>query len=110
MLGLPAWIAADSFDSCRCMRHLMWLARVGEFFGWVDDCVDYTEDVTLGQANRIDGRLCSISKEQFVRKIAASGKQLLAQWDLANGPSTLRSTFGVIVWSWIENKRAETVS
>jgi hypothetical protein len=110
MLGLPAWIAADSFSSPSCIRHLMWLARLGEFFGWLDDCVDYVEDVRLGQANRIDARLRSISKEQIVRTIAAQGTRVLARWDRENLGSPLRSTFSVIVWSWIENSPSQMVS
>ena len=106
MLGLPAWIAADPFHSSSFFRHLMWLARLGEFFGWVDDCVDHAEDVILGQANRIDFRLRSTSREHLVHWIAAQGKRVLAQWDLASGPPALRSTFAVIVWSWIENQPA----
>ena len=106
MLGLPGWIAADSFDASSCLRHWIWLARLGEFFGWVDDCVDYAEDLRLGQANRIDFRLRSISKERLVRHIAAQGKRVLEQWDAANRASPLHSTFAVIVWSWIENQPA----
>jgi hypothetical protein len=110
MLGLPAWIATDSFSSSAWTHHLMWLARLGEFFGWLDDCIDYMEDVRLGHANRIDARLRFISKEQLVRQIAAQGKRVLAQWSRVNGESPLRSTFAVIVWSWIENKPARMAS
>jgi len=109
MLGLPGWIATDSFNPSSCMRHLRWIARLGEFFGWLDDCVDYLEDVRLGQANRIDARLRSISKEQLVRTIAGQGKRVLEQWDRDEPGPPLHSTFAVIVWSWIENKPARMV-
>jgi hypothetical protein len=103
VMGLPAWLAAPSFPVAVLQRHLMWLGRLGEFFGWLDDCLDYAEDSALGQANRIDVRLRSISEESLARSIADQARRILTQWDRANEGSPIRSIFAVIVWTWIEH-------
>ncbi len=105
VLGMPAWLVADSIQAADFRRHLAWLCRVGEFFGWVDDCVDYAADRSSGHLNRIDIRLHSISPAELVRNIADQASRILSRWDARNPNSPERDYFTVILWSWIENRR-----
>ena len=104
VLGIPAWMAASSFATADFHRHVVWLCRLGEFFGWVDDCVDYAEDLATAQANRIDIRLQSMPQSRLVRNIASQASRILSQWDALNPTSLARGYFAVILWSWIEHK------
>jgi hypothetical protein len=103
LLGLPAWMAAESFRIADFRRHLAWLCRLGEFFGWLDDCVDYAGDLAAAQPNRIDFRLQSMSPSRLARNIAAQARRVLSEWDAVNTASWVRYYFAVIVWSWIEH-------
>jgi hypothetical protein len=103
LLGLPAWMAADSFSAGDFRRHFVWLCRLGEFFGWLDDCVDYTRDLAAGHANRIEVRLRSMSPSRLAGRIASQARWILSQWDAVNPASWVRNYFAVIVWTWIEN-------
>jgi len=109
VLGVPAWMAACSFEPRFFRRHLMWLGRVGEFFGWLDDCVDYEDDLAGGHANRIHVLLRMASTAQVARHIAWQGRRILFEWDSWNDSSSVRDVLAVIVWAWIENKPALAV-
>ena len=87
----------------------MWLGRVGEFFGWLDDCVDYEDDLAGGHANRIHVLLRMASTAQVARHIAWQGRRILFEWDSWNDSSSVRDVLAVIVWAWIENKPALAV-
>ena len=104
LLGIPAWIVADSCTAVHFRRHLAWLCRLGEFFGWVDDCVDYHEDLANTHANRIDFRLRSMPQARLVRNIAGQARRILSQWDDVNPAVPARDYFAVIVWGWMEHK------
>ena len=104
ILGIPAWIVAERASPADFRRHLAWLCRLGEFFGWLDDCVDYSEDQANSHANRIDTRLQFMSQFQLVRAIAGQAKRVLEQWDAVNPAVPARDYFAVVVWGWIELK------
>jgi hypothetical protein len=110
ILGIPAWMAADSCPAFDFRRHLAWLCRLGEFFGWLDDCVDYDEDLANGHANRIDFRLQSMPQSCLVRNIAGQAKRILSQWDTVNPAVPARDYFAVVVWGWIEHKPVDALS
>lgn len=110
ILGIPAWMAAGPSAADQFRRHLAWLCRLGEFFGWLDDCVDYGHDLANAHANRIDTRLQSRSQAQLVRDIAGQAKRILTQWDAVNPLVPARDYFAVIVWGWIEHRPEHATS
>ena len=110
ILGIPAWMVSDTCLDGHFRRHLAWLCRLGEFFGWVDDCVDYDEDLANAHANRIDFRLQSMSQSHLAHTIAGQAKRILSQWDVVDPASPARDYFAVIVWSWIDQKPVHALS
>ena len=106
VMSLPAWLIASCDSPVRFRNHLTWVCRLGEFFGWLDDCVDYVDDSNSRRVNCIDRRLRSVSEPVLARSIAAQAGRVLAQWDSWNAPSDVRDIFTVLVWSWIENSPA----
>ncbi len=102
----PGWLTIPRWTPERFLQHLRWLCRLGEFLGWVDDCVDLSRDESLGQSNRVGWYLASGSEAGLARRVAAQGHRILREWDAANGPSPVRDTFAVIVWSWIDSGAA----
>lgn len=110
ILGLPAWMVADACPGTHFRRHLAWLCRLGEFFGWLDDCVDYDEDLANAHANRIDFRLQAMSQSRLVQTIARQAKRILSQWDVVNLEFPAREYFAVIVWGWIDQRPVQTLS
>jgi hypothetical protein len=107
IMGLPGWFQPWHESKIRFSEHLSWLARVGEFFGWLDDFADYEEDYASGHANWL--RFANqASIETIARRAAAKGRRVLHFWDKLNQPSPARDTFLVIVWMWLSNWQAET--
>ncbi len=101
LMGLPAW-AGTAWDSGdRYLFHLRWLYRVGRFFGGVDDTLDLAEDDCSCQPNHLLTYPEKLRPAAVVR-IASSGIQILADWDLhvpANqGNSISRETFLHTIW------------
>lgn len=110
VMAIPAWLVSQCYDVVLVRRHLRWLCRLGEFLGWVDDCVDYENDRLSGAANRVDARLSTMTDQTLVRKIAVMGRRVLSDWDHQNPRSEVRNVFAVVVTSWIENPPAPPVS
>jgi hypothetical protein len=110
ILGIPAWMVADACPGTHFRRHLAWLCRLGEFFGWLDDCVDYDEDLANAHANRVDFRLQVMSQSRLVQTIARQAKRILSQWEVVNPEFPAREYFAVIVWGWIDQKHVHTSS
>jgi hypothetical protein len=110
ILGIPAWMVADACPDEHFRRHLSWLCRLGEFFGWLDDCIDYDEDLANAHANRIDFRLQSMPQSRLVRTITGQAKRILSQWNVVDHESPARDYFAVIVWGWIDQKPAYALS
>jgi len=100
IMGLPAWLQMRDNDQLEFAKHLMWLGRVGEFFGWLDDASDYEIDSATGSANWLHLRHES-SVHDCARRIAAKGQRVLKFWDSRNGDSPERDTFTVISWMWL---------
>ena len=109
VMGLPAWLSTPPESKIRFAEHIMWLGRVGEFLGWLDDFSDYERDGASGHANRL--RLeNSVSIEAHARRAAAMARRILGFWDSRNGISPARDTFTVIAWTWLtapESKLAQ---
>jgi hypothetical protein len=110
ILGIPAWMIADECTGDGFRRHLAWLCRLGEFFGWLDDCVDYDEDLVNAHANRINLRLRSMSPSRLVQNIAWQAERVLSHWDAVNHAASARDYFAVVIWGWIERDLVNTLS
>jgi hypothetical protein len=100
IMGLPAWLHMRDSDHFRFREHLMWLSRVGEFLGWLDDAADYESDAAAGSANwLLLWHESSINNR--IGRIAAKGQRVLRFWDARNADSPARDTFMVIAWMWL---------
>jgi hypothetical protein len=98
VMALPAWFSAQEGSNMRFTEHLMWLGRVGEFLGWLDDFSDSEKDQAAGQANRLNALGRSFI-QVLARKVAIKGQRVLQFWDSRNSDIALRNTFTVIVWT-----------
>jgi hypothetical protein len=108
VMGLPAWLSNCQGGKMTLPANLLWLGRVGEFLGWLDDFADYETDRASGQANRLLlDRETSI--EERARKVAHKGRGVLLAWDARNNVSPLRDTFTVIVWTWMADPKSDSV-
>jgi hypothetical protein len=99
VMGTPVWLAGPAYTSASFRQHLLWLSRVGEFLGWVDDFADYSIDRISGHANR----LCSVPGNEVniaASRVARLGRRVLAEWDARNQPSPSRDAFVVMVSTW----------
>jgi hypothetical protein len=103
VMGLPAWAFTSEWDPVLFRAHLLWLGRLGEFFGWLDDVIDREYDACCGHANRAGVRLRNTGEPQFARRLAAMGDRVLADWDRASRSPLTRDVFAMMVWTWIEN-------
>jgi hypothetical protein len=99
IMGLPAWLHMRDSDQSDFAQHLMWLGRVGEFLGWLDDASDYERDAAAGSANWL--RLHHESIDDCARRIAAKGRRVLNFWDSRNADSPVRDTFTFLAWNWL---------
>jgi hypothetical protein len=105
VMGFPVWLTVGRFAETEARRHLRWLCRVGEFFGWIDDCVDLESDELTGQPNRIADFLQRGSKEDLAHHILRQGRAILSAWNGA-GVQPSRDIFMVMVWTWLEGASA----
>ena len=98
VMALPAWLSAADQSNMRFTEHLIWLGRVGDFLGWLDDFSDYEKDHASGQANRLRG----YEQTQFAklaRQTAIRGQLVLRLWDSRNTNPAARNTFTVMAWT-----------
>ncbi len=100
IMGLPAWLHMRESYQSEFAGHVLWLGRVGEFLGWLDDAADYERDASAGSANWLRLRHKS-SIDDCARRIAAKGRLVLNSWDSRNADSPVRDTFTVIAWNWL---------
>ncbi|HZS55168.1 MAG TPA: hypothetical protein VFA65_12245 [Bryobacteraceae bacterium] len=107
IMGLPGWISASGKSTISFTEHLLWLGRVGEFFGWVDDFSDYEKDRASGQANRLK-LMEKTSLRSFARNTATKGKRILRLWESRNDDPATRNTFTVVVWTSLVPPTATT--
>lgn len=100
VMGLPGWLTAANRSTISFSEQIVWLGRIGEFLGWVDDFADFERDSASGQPNRLrdqpEDKLGSLA-----RRAAAKGRRVLHSWDSHNDASAERDTFTVIVWEWL---------
>lgn len=105
VMGLPAWVGADSGRYIGLTEHVQWLVRVGEFFGWLDDFSDYEQDCASGDINRLTLEP-AIPMDDLVKRVGQKGRRILEFWDARNRDSPARDTFKVLVWTWLTNQEA----
>jgi hypothetical protein len=103
VMGLPAWILSAGWEQPRFRCHLLWLGRLGEFFGWLDDVIDREFDARFGHANRTGVLLGRVGEAQFARRLAGMGDRVLSDWDRWTRSPPARDVFAMMVWTWIEN-------
>ena len=107
--GLLAWLEMP--EVClRCYwRHLRWIYRLGEFFGWIDDAVDFEEDFKTSQPNRLVNVRAKLRASQTDADLACMithrGKRVLAEWhlqieDVNHLPRIAREAFSACLVSW----------
>ena len=82
VMGLPAWLMTPNFCGRNYRRHLRWLCRCGEFWGWIDDAIDLEQDSATGHPNRVHAALQTglQSPEVLAAAIAQRGQTILAEW------------------------------
>ncbi len=100
IMGVPAWLSVPTASNISFADHLRWLARVGEFLGWLDDFSDYDRDCSSGQINRLTFE-SGISIPALAKRVSAKGRRVLEAWDAVNADSPARDTFTVITWMWL---------
>lgn len=104
VMGLPAWLATPYFTDDRYDRHMSWLERVGEFFGYVDDAVDLREDAAEGLTNTVALKRSEFGDERTAREIAEVGASVFRTWDTltaeSNADSDLDAVVRTCVASW----------
>jgi hypothetical protein len=110
ILGIPAWMVSEVYSPDQLQRHLAWLCRMGEFFGWLDDCVDYDDDLANAHANRLGCRLQTMSQSRLVSNIGEQARRILSRWESINSASRAQEYFAVIVWDWMEQEPVHAMS
>ena len=80
VMGLPSWLAASNLDPQAYRRHLRWLWRCGEFWGWIDDVVDLHEDTAASHTNRVQEALRQETPSALAARIANNGRTVAADW------------------------------
>jgi hypothetical protein len=102
LMGLSAWAGRASGSRNKFVRYVLWVYRLGKFFGILDDAIDYHEDLRTGQPNYL--RDYNESQRSLVISRAASrGAAVLEGWDnlMAGAQSSIpRETFLHTVWGW----------
>jgi hypothetical protein len=102
VMGIPAWLFPPDERNIRFIEHLQWLARVGDFFGWLDDICDYEQDALNGQINRL--RLDTVASiATLAGRVTHKGRLVLELWDARNPDSPARDTFRILAWTWLNN-------
>ena len=82
VMGLTAWLMTPDFCGRDYRRHLRWLCRCGEFWGWIDDAIDLEQDSATGHPNRVQAALQTglQSPEALAAGIAQRGQAILTEW------------------------------
>lgn len=111
VMGLAAWLEMEEICPQRYWRHLRWLYRLGDFFGWIDDIADWNEDLATGHPNRLL-YMQTRSKDGFEKNtnlahlIAQKGERIVHEWERqVNNPHMLplvvREGFYSCLVSWL---------
>jgi hypothetical protein len=106
VMALPAWLSAGEGSNIGFTAHMMWLGRVGEFLGWVDDFSDFERDGESGQTNRL--RWLNRSAIQVcAKRTALRGQRAFEVWNSRNSQSAFQNTFRVMVWTSLPTLQPE---
>jgi hypothetical protein len=106
VMALPGWLFATDLSNIRFTEHLLWLCRVGDFLGWLDDFSDFEKDSASGQANRLKQYDPTLFPN-LARQAAIRGQRALQLWDLRNSNPLARNTFTVIAWTSLAQSKRE---
>jgi hypothetical protein len=109
LMGLPAWICRECTARARngltFSAHLLWLCRVGRFFGVLDDSLDYEHDLASGQPNCFRSKSPEAGNE-LCSRAAAWCANILSDWHRFAGNSRkaviFRETFLNLTWCWLQ--------
>lgn len=109
VMGGTAWLAEPAPSRQELLRHLRWLYRCGEFFGWVDDAVDLEADAASGRPNRLQQALAPLAgrldaERDLARRLAGIGRSLVLQYrpGAERSDGTMQATaFSICLMSWL---------
>jgi len=111
VMGLSAWLIRKKSNQKLYGWHLNWLNRFGDFFGWIDDFMDYREDLLKGQPNRIRNVVRQQLKSeenlhQLFHSIVKQGRQILVEWNQhivepKKIPIFIKNAFSTCLISWL---------
>ncbi len=102
LMGLSACAFPSSRQTASSFRYLLWLHRLGRFFGAVDDAIDFHEDIENGHPNYWQA-YNERARPPLVPRVANWGVAVLSQWEAiapASRRSIPRQTFLHTVWGW----------
>ncbi|MFW9846481.1 MAG: hypothetical protein ACFFD6_07025 [Candidatus Thorarchaeota archaeon] len=107
ILGMPGWLTEKCASKSDFQWHIKWLYQLGEFFGWIDDFVDYNEDMKTGQSNRVIHAMkeneCNF-EWVLARRIAKLGHDVISEWSNRINGDNSKSTqeaFSTCLISWL---------
>jgi hypothetical protein len=80
VMALPAWLTMSCVSGPAYRRHLRWIYSCSEFWGWIDDAVDLTEDEIAGHFNSVAETLRSETSSLVAERIARRGHRIMADW------------------------------
>lgn len=108
-MGLPGFFVKKS-TKITYFGYLKWLYQVGIFFGYVDDIIDYYEDISNNEPNQIhhfisnSNEECEAELENISEYIAKIGKGVTGKWHQYQGildiPPGSRDAFRTCLVSW----------
>jgi hypothetical protein len=108
VMGLPSWLATESFVRRHYLWHLKWLYRFGDLIGLLDDFVDVNDDARAGMANRFlptSSNMLRASPEMAAQEIARRAGLIIRSWDEHCDPTSRsdasRSALITCVVSWL---------
>ena len=108
VMGLPGWLAATASPEL-FRTHLMWLYRLGAYFGRVDDIVDIESDRHSGACNGFDlwleRRGARQSPGAAAEEIASQAEHVLGMWRKMADSSgiadhSISNALGIVTCSW----------
>jgi len=105
VLGLPAWLPAQSPDRATFLWHLRWMFGVGAFIGAIDDAMDIEADEQANEPNLVEIALRSRPPAAVAARIVSRGVHSLEEWRHrlpagAQVPGWLHSALPSVVYSW----------
>jgi hypothetical protein len=108
VMGLPAWLATESFLRRHYLWHIKWLYRLGDLIGLLDDFVDVNDDARADMPNRFLANGSNVPRalpEMAAAEIARRAGLIIRSWDDHCDPTrrseAARSALMTCVVSWL---------